>query len=783
MSDSVKRPIEDSSSGREKKKRKLKWARTIPVQDKSSLLPTGPNPPSDNTSMTGLPSSIQAEKFANARAFEINAIQNTMQKTKDHSSKRVWQTLPRHLRRRAASHDVRRVPVRLREKAKNEMDPVIKQKKMKKLAKRGKGKEIGRTENLMKRQRDKTWLETHIWHAKRMKMDNLWGYRLAVQPTEKAFRPSHRAAVNGSIIHDASYFGTIELIGKQDTLKSLLSQCCDPRDSPNSPRYINGARICETYAYGAGTFPFQLISPITVMWKPLGESGEENETNERVVWVRVHPASFQLVHEQLRKAISAALQALQSQEGSEPSAKRETIEIADLRNDINAFEIIGPRSNQVLAGALKLIKNSGNGTKSIFRSLKNIQTSGSIPRGMIIGFTIQDPRLSYPPTNAKPDNIIDPSGPNVVFTTSPSAQIARSDLWNTQLRQGLQKPKYKKKDIDQRRSQSLVPGVPLQPQQDDDHIPLMLIQRTISSTHSRTLSSPPIHGWTLLLPAGWSMPLWSSLTHIGTRVAGLRERHNQHFEAATPHYPEDFVTTTAYEQIWRSREEAERDRWERTPKAKRVAYEALGVRSPFRADWEVVLGLNSNNVTDAGSMNQDLIPTQPGLPLEATPNQAINTPSQWLLRGSTTEAMLRKAAASEKPEDVLHESINDIREKGNLSPLEITSGDLLRGGLILAKITLCTRGAPDDLGIIYEIEDEEEEKQLREKLSGKKGKSNAGMMEDSADSQNAGYRVPDSSSIIGYITTGHFSLQQGHGFALGAVSVSSMLRLMKRDAK
>lgn len=25
---------------------------------------------------------------------------------------------------------------------------------------------------------DKTWLETHLWHAKRMHMDNMWGYRL-----------------------------------------------------------------------------------------------------------------------------------------------------------------------------------------------------------------------------------------------------------------------------------------------------------------------------------------------------------------------------------------------------------------------------------------------------------------------------------------------------------------------------------------------------------------------------------------------------------------------------
>lgn len=37
------------------------------------------------------------------------------------SGHRVWQTLPRHLRRRAASHDVRRVPARLRNKARAEV--------------------------------------------------------------------------------------------------------------------------------------------------------------------------------------------------------------------------------------------------------------------------------------------------------------------------------------------------------------------------------------------------------------------------------------------------------------------------------------------------------------------------------------------------------------------------------------------------------------------------------------------------------------------------------------
>lgn len=34
----------------------------------------------------------------------------------------------------------------------------------------------------------KQWLETHIWHAKRFHMTNLWGYRIALTPTNKGKR-------------------------------------------------------------------------------------------------------------------------------------------------------------------------------------------------------------------------------------------------------------------------------------------------------------------------------------------------------------------------------------------------------------------------------------------------------------------------------------------------------------------------------------------------------------------------------------------------------------------
>lgn len=84
---------------------------------------------------------------------------------------------------------------------------------------------------------DKSWLETHIWHAKRMHMANMWGFRIAVQPTEKSFRPSHRAAVHGSILHDASYLSLFEIKGDEKVLAQVLENCCDPQGAgPGSKR-------------------------------------------------------------------------------------------------------------------------------------------------------------------------------------------------------------------------------------------------------------------------------------------------------------------------------------------------------------------------------------------------------------------------------------------------------------------------------------------------------------------------------------------------------------------
>ncbi len=48
-------------------------------------------------------------------------------------------------------------------------------------------------------------LETHLWHAKRMKMQRYFGYKIAQTPNEKSSRACFRYAKHDCLIYDKSY--------------------------------------------------------------------------------------------------------------------------------------------------------------------------------------------------------------------------------------------------------------------------------------------------------------------------------------------------------------------------------------------------------------------------------------------------------------------------------------------------------------------------------------------------------------------------------------------------
>ncbi|KAL4080470.1 ribonucleases P/MRP protein subunit POP1-domain-containing protein [Scleroderma citrinum] len=819
-------------SARERKKLRVADARTIAVQpvasassgrqDDQQTNHTNPVAGPSKTvvsldTMKGLPTTIDVERFTEARAYEIDAMQKAIKSAGESSTHRAWQTLPRHLRRRAASHNVRRVPLRLRDKARAEerhltMDPV-KRKTHKALPKRGKAKQITRTESLLKRQRDKTWLETHIWHAKRAKMENLWGYRLAVTPTEKAFRPSHRASIHGSILHDASYYATIELNGPEGLLKTTLEACCDPQ-TLGFKQCISGSRACDTHIYEHGRWPLGLIGPITVIWQPLSpdsmssttpttggaptksqnihkgktkqkpvatESITDSSSKTRVIWVRAHPAVFEDVFDALKNSASHALQT--SKEKNPDLASQ--IEMGDLRGSINAFEIMGPKSSQVIKGALSPVGSEDRAEfKKFWASLADLQTAGSLPRGMVIGFKINDPRLKFPPKNAKPsfpDMTNPPALPSndLIF---PSSGIAQTEIWDGDKRDVLKKPKYKKKDLDERRSKNLVPGTKLNPLRQDDRIPVMLIQHSleICPPSSRSTTSfdngRGIHGWSLLFPAGWSMALLSSLIYTGTRFAGQRERIKQYFEAGIPGFPVDYPSSRVCEVASEQHAESERGRWERTPPAKRASWEKLGTRSPWRADWGVVLGLESSEAVATTAEGFVTTQRETAQGNETVRGSVPSVRQPWLLRGSKVPSILADPFTT--PSEFLTQ-INKLRNKHHMPPLgkDVLAEDLWHTALVMIRAKMVRRGAPSDLANIYKMNDIEARKWLR--AIGTTSSAVLGDADEPTEHELSEIKA-DQGDIIGYVTTGDLSLSRGEGFALGAIPVAQYVALRRQ---
>ena len=70
-------------------------------------------------------------------------------------------------------------------------------------------------------------LETEAWHVKRFTMASMFGIKLPLRSRDRASRAAVRAANQGCIVHDASYWRCLELRGADGEARALLQQTTD----------------------------------------------------------------------------------------------------------------------------------------------------------------------------------------------------------------------------------------------------------------------------------------------------------------------------------------------------------------------------------------------------------------------------------------------------------------------------------------------------------------------------------------------------------------------------
>lgn len=122
--------------------------------------------------------------------------------------------------------------------------------------------------------------------------------------------------------------------------------------------------------YKPKSYPFDLIGPVEIMWKtssidtsapsqakttkPKGKQRQpqSKDTPLRALWLRCHPLIYDAIFSAIKYSVQAYLQLSQS-----TSKHKVEVDVADLRDQFNIFELVGPKSSQVIHGALTPVKD------------------------------------------------------------------------------------------------------------------------------------------------------------------------------------------------------------------------------------------------------------------------------------------------------------------------------------------------------------------------------------------------------------------------------------------
>lgn len=142
----------------------------------------------------GMPQFINVHDFIEGRAHELSHFTNILRSKTN--SKLAHQLLPKHMRRRAMAHNHYRIPVRIRLQTLHDLigsegPGALKRSKCRKH--RRKLRYILHLYEI--RQRRYRWMETHVWHSKRFKMENIdWngGVRVPLNCNDKSTRSIYR---------------------------------------------------------------------------------------------------------------------------------------------------------------------------------------------------------------------------------------------------------------------------------------------------------------------------------------------------------------------------------------------------------------------------------------------------------------------------------------------------------------------------------------------------------------------------------------------------------------
>lgn len=438
-----------------------------------------------------LPYSANSLKFAASRSIEIAAMTESI--LRPSKTKLIFQNLPVHMRRRVMSHNAKRLPRKLREGHLEQ----LKKSGLPPKQKRPSRKYRRRPGNLLKeynrRQQNKIWLETHIWHAKRFHMIERWGHKIAYAPCDKAFRACYRASSAHCLIQDISFYTPIEITGPDNLIKQMFNSITHFSCGLGicAKAYLGGKREGSIHLYEKNSYPFGYIGKAQFIW--------HNGGVKRNLWLFIHPSQIKQVESVLTDLLR-------------PESKADDYEVVEKRRKVcnkfsenirfklfprsyNRFRLTGPKSHAVLVNTFKCIENieqikhnkwlSATENDNLhlkekqlyWESLKTLSSPSQIPAKAVVGLVIKDPRLSRPEYRTKAVSG-DSLNVNMDSLLDIPQFVSSSPIWNTSLHDVIKKENLSNTQyIDHITKTQLVPG---EVNVDDpclQSIPVVLVQK------------------------------------------------------------------------------------------------------------------------------------------------------------------------------------------------------------------------------------------------------------------------------------------------------------------
>lgn len=335
----------------------------------------------------------------------------------------------------------------------------------------------------MHRNEEFRWLETHIWHAKRFHMAELWGWKVPFAPTMKQTRSLIAMTNESCTIRDISYLMIIEIKGNGDAIRERLRTMVDKNRVDIDSQKLKTLIMIELYKVDG--YPLKTIGPVSLFW-----------INKDMIWIIIHPI--------LKNDLLSELKDL-------------NVNIID--GELNVFEVCGPQSTKVIRQSLQPSTENDDYLQKIIYGLPH--PSAILP-GFSIAYIASDPR-TYP------DHLEDKEGVKIDFNDE------KKDYCESTLFSNRDFECQSDEEFNRKRAKLLFPMA----EGPSGSIPVILIQRYSTSKTGFGAS------WFVFVPFGCGNIVFKKFVKQGARVYGLEGARKIDLEAGRFNFPYDRPDTNA----------------------------------------------------------------------------------------------------------------------------------------------------------------------------------------------------------------------------------------------